>query len=244
MKTFRLLLALTLFATSLVAKGQIVCTTDTIDFGTIPETEEAVTARTYVVNIGQAPITLLKVKPTCGCTAVDYQKDVIAPGDSAWIDLAYDPFRRPGNFLKAVRVFPSEGSVLTIPITGTVLASDQTIGMMFPIDIGLLHLSADRFLTPNPLYQDEKPYYPEVYNSGDTPVWIALENDDEAIKTDVFPCPVPPGEKGFIAIYLDPLDEDRKGNLEYTVSVYSSLSPENIKETTPHEIKINASIQK
>lgn len=213
---------------ALSARGQLTATADTVDFGTIREAEGPKTVRMYVRNDGDRPTAILKVRPTCGCTAADFMKEEIAPGDSAWIDLTYDPERRPGAFLKAVKIYPTDseedpgstsGKMIRVTIAGTVFASPETIASMFPIDAGELHLSADTLMTLSPLRLEKRTLWLDVYNSGDQPVWVSMETDSPAITYEAFPTPVLPGEKGMIGVHIDPIKEKRTGKIEYELTL-------------------------
>lgn len=211
------------------------------DFGIIREADGPKTIRFYVRNITDSEISLLKVRPTCGCTAADFQKDPVSPGDSAWIDLTYDPSRRPGRFEKGVKIYPVEGEMLRVPVIGVVSASPETIESFFPIDAGLLHLSERTVMTLSPLDDRERSLYINVYNSGESPVWLSLESDSNAVETQAFPSPVAPLEQGQIGIYIKPSKETRSGHLEYSLRLITSLSPLGSEEqstTEPFEIKL------
>lgn len=219
-------LALAGAAVPYVAWTQIVPTVPEVDFGAIMETEGPKTVRMYVRNDGTAPELLLKVRPTCGCTAADFMQGEVAPGDSAWIDLTYDPSRRPGRFEKGVKIYsvPSgigeeEPRLTRVPISGTVFASPETVGAMFPVDAGLLRLSEDRLMTLSPLDSRERSLFIDVYNTGDRPVAFRVDSQSEAISSRSFPELLPPGEKGMAGIYLDPAKENRKGHLEYGLTL-------------------------
>lgn len=221
-----------------VAHSQIVATADTVSFGTLLESEGPKSVRMYVSNASPDTLGILKVRPTCGCTAVDFLKTPIAPGDSAWIDLTYDPYRRPGRFEKAVKIYPTEGEMIRVPITGTVVASEETLKRVYPSDGGLLHLSETTFMPLLPLQAEEKTLYADVYNADDLPVWTLVESESEAVTSQTFPSPVPPGEKGMIGLYVDPLKEPRTGRIEYNLRLYTSHDPETLKTQEPTPLKI------
>ncbi|MBL4590685.1 MAG: DUF1573 domain-containing protein [Phycisphaerales bacterium] len=42
-------------------------------------------------NMGQGPVTILKIKPACGCTAVELKQTTYAPGESGVIEVIFDP---------------------------------------------------------------------------------------------------------------------------------------------------------
>ena len=78
----------------------------THEFGDIREEGGKVTARFTFKNVGDSALILTKVKPGCGCTAANYTKEAIAPGQTGYIDATYDPWGRPGQFNKTSRWKP------------------------------------------------------------------------------------------------------------------------------------------
>lgn len=238
MKVLKYVLILTILGGCLRAAAQISCTTDYVDFGKIYETDGEKTVRIHIRNDSDKPLSLLRVRPTCGCTAADYYKGEFAPGDSAWIDLTYNPNRRPGYFEKGVRVTPSEGETIRIPISGTVFSSQETIENMFPSDGGLLHLTERTIVTLTPLAGGERTLFVDAYNSNEAPVYTLVRSDSPAVETQVFPPIIPPGEKANIGIYIYPDKEARTGQLEYTLTLYTSLSPDNLLDGEPVVITV------
>jgi hypothetical protein len=59
------------------------------DFGKIPQGTPVTTVFTFT-NIGQEPLILTEVKPTCGCTIADYTKTPVKSGDSGKITITYN----------------------------------------------------------------------------------------------------------------------------------------------------------
>lgn len=236
---FNVTLAAAGLMSCLPATAQLAATVDTVRFGSIFEAEGPKTVRMHVKNTTQEPTAILKVRPTCGCTAADFMKEEIAPGDSAWIDLTYDPERRPGRFEKGVKIYPVEGEMIRVPISGVVFSSPETISAMFPVESSLLHLSENTLMTLSPLAEEKRTLWLDVYNSGPKPVWIRLESDSDALTAQPFPSPVPPGEKGMVGIYIDPAKENRSGRLEYRLLLHESEEgPDSTDATPPCEIKI------
>lgn len=211
------------------------------DFGTIKEAEGPKSIRIYVTNVGTEPTALLKVKPTCGCTAVSFMEEKFEPGDSAWIDLTYDPSRRPGRFEKGVKVYPVNGDMIRIPITGVVLATPETVSTIFPIDASPLHLTEKTLISPVPLDKEPRKFYIDVYNSGQEDATYSLLSQDEAVTTHILGNPLPPGERGLITITVDPKKEERTGKLEYSLQLTTGSGSSCSESNTPGlpvEIKI------
>lgn len=238
----KFLLLLICISSWTLSKAQIVATTEAADFGTLKEQEGRKTLRVFVKNISNAPQSILKVRPACGCTAADFQKETFLPGDSAWIDLTYNPFRRPGKFDKDVRVVPTEGNPIIIRITGTVIASEATLGQLYPTSYGCLRLTEDSFMPMLPLTREIKTFIAGFYNSCDHPLFLDVEAADNALGVDLGPNPIPPGEKGYIEISLNPLRETRSGSLEYTLQLRAAEDELSLPGVEPKSLHINATI--
>jgi hypothetical protein len=73
------------------------------DFGTIaPGT--IVTYRFKATNAGNAPLTLGRPTPSCGCTSSVVGKAVLAPGESTELEVSFNPEGESGPVHKSVRV--------------------------------------------------------------------------------------------------------------------------------------------
>jgi hypothetical protein len=59
------------------------------DFGKVPQ-GKPVTADFVYTNIGQEPLILTEVKPTCGCTIADYTKTPVKKGEKGTIKITYN----------------------------------------------------------------------------------------------------------------------------------------------------------
>lgn len=114
-------LALLLFLAA-PAAAQLSFAATTHDFGEIVEGAEA--QHTFVfTNDGAEPVKLRAVRPSCGCTAPSFTTDVVAPGATGEIVVAYDSKGRPGPFRKSIHVTAEAGEESvkeTLYITGTV----------------------------------------------------------------------------------------------------------------------------
>jgi len=108
-------------ALSLFAQPAIQFENTTIDFGNIKEEGGKVTGKFVFTNTGNQDLLLTGVKPGCGCTAADYTKTPIAPGQKGYIDATYNPFNRPGSFNKNIRVTTNEQKFVDDPNTAPYL---------------------------------------------------------------------------------------------------------------------------
>ncbi len=76
--------------------------TDVIDYGTIAENSDGV--RNFIFkNVGTAPIMIVDVKTSCGCTVPTKPKKPVLPGETAEIGVKYAT-NRIGAFSKTITV--------------------------------------------------------------------------------------------------------------------------------------------
>ncbi|QQL50487.1 DUF1573 domain-containing protein [Mucilaginibacter ginkgonis] len=59
------------------------------DFGKVPQGKPVTTVFTYT-NVGEEPLILTEVKPTCGCTIADYTKTPVKKGGEGKITITYN----------------------------------------------------------------------------------------------------------------------------------------------------------
>lgn len=79
------------------------------DFGTMKKGE--VVQHVYeVTNTGDKPLYINSVQPACGCTAPDYTKDAIAPGEKGQVTLSFDSKNFSGAVTKTAQVFMNAGN--------------------------------------------------------------------------------------------------------------------------------------
>jgi len=117
-----------LSALALFAQPAIQFESTTVDFGNIKEADGKASRKFEFTNTGNQDLLITSVKPGCGCTATDYTKTPVAPGEKGFITAAYDPHNRPGSFNKNIKVTTNEprfdeganGSPHVIYIKGTV----------------------------------------------------------------------------------------------------------------------------
>ena len=101
----------------------------THEFGDIHEEGGKVTARFTFRNVGDSALVLTRVKPGCGCTAANYSREAIQPGQTGFIDATYDPWGRPGQFNKNIKVStnePNQANPYIIFIKGNVIKRPPT----------------------------------------------------------------------------------------------------------------------
>ncbi len=101
-------------------KPQIKFDSDTFDYGSLKESEPAVHFFTFK-NTGNAPLLIVKVDKSCGCTTPQWPTEPIKPGATGKIRVEYDTKGRIGDFTKAVFVYTNvPGPPIILIIKGTV----------------------------------------------------------------------------------------------------------------------------
>lgn len=97
------------------------------DFGKIPQGKPVTTVFTYT-NVGQEPLIVTQVQPTCGCTIADFTKTPVKKGESGTIKITYNA-AVIAPFNKSITVV-SNASTPTkiISIVGEVVAVQASTG--------------------------------------------------------------------------------------------------------------------
>lgn len=93
-------------------------------FGDVFEAGGTVRHRFLLRNAGEATFHILSARPGCDCTSAVYDTRSVQPGDTAWVEVSYDPHGQEGPFRERVRVeTDSPAGCNTLFIKGTVVPS-------------------------------------------------------------------------------------------------------------------------
>ncbi len=112
---------------SKIKGAQIEFEQNVLDYGTIAYNSEG--RREFVLkNIGDAPLVIVKVKGSCGCTVPTKPTAPILPGETAIIKVKYAT-NRVGPFSKTITVTSNAVNtpLKTIRIKGKVLADTHSV---------------------------------------------------------------------------------------------------------------------
>jgi mono/diheme cytochrome c family protein len=82
-----------------------------------------------LTNIGGAPLKLLKVDPSCGCTAAKLGKTVLSPGDSTQLKVELDTSLKVGPTLKTIVLFTNDPKhpETTLTLKADVIPSKESV---------------------------------------------------------------------------------------------------------------------
>ena len=95
----------------------------TYDFKSLQQNKPA-KAEFIFKNTGREPISITKVKSSCGCTVTGYDKIPVLPGKESKITATYNS-RKAGPFRKTISVYMSDKSQYKLAIKGIVKTNDQ-----------------------------------------------------------------------------------------------------------------------
>lgn len=103
--------------------GKVELSAAEYDFGTIPNTKP-VSKVFEVRNVGRGKLEIAGVSTSCGCTTAEVNKRQLAPGETAELQVTYDPQAHggaTGQFMRVVYVRTDDPDVpeatLTIRVT-------------------------------------------------------------------------------------------------------------------------------
>lgn len=97
----------------------------THEFGEIVQGEQ-VKYNFRFTNDGKSPLVLASVEPGCGCTATEWPREPIAPGESGKIMVTFDSEGRSGDQKKVITVKANtDPSTTVIYLKGYVTAPNQ-----------------------------------------------------------------------------------------------------------------------
>ncbi|MDD4149542.1 MAG: DUF1573 domain-containing protein [Bacteroidales bacterium] len=181
------------------------------DLGTIKEEAGPQTETFNFTNTGNTPLFITNVRASCGCTATEYTKEPVKPGEKGFVKITYNPKNRPGRFNKSVTVTANtENPTTLLRIEGEVTPREKGIEDSYPKafdDIRLVtsHVAFNKTIN-NQTYTDTL----GIVNMGVEPVTITFENVPAHLKISVTPtvlAGMKPSEKhgglGYITVVYD-----------------------------------------
>lgn len=187
-----------------IAKTNYTWVNTEYDFGLIKESDGLQTGTFQLINKGGKPIKITEVRPSCGCTSVDFPLEKINKGDTAVITVSFDPEDRPGKFDKGIYVtLDKEDLPVNLRIKGTVLASQETLSLFFPAGTGELradNATLDFGEIPRGVRRRE---FIDIYNSATESLTPEISSASNAISFSLQPTHIQPGEQATITVYID-----------------------------------------
>lgn len=183
-------------ACSLSAAADIHWLSTVYDFGAFEETDSLMNAQFRFVNDGPEEMAITSASATCGCTTPRYSVEPVQPGDTAVINVAYDPSGRPGRFEKYVyvRTTATQGREKLV-IRGTVVGTPASVSVRYPVDMGWLKLRRGAVMVGKVSKGRSKMEFADGYNMRMDSISPSVTGLPEYMEVTVAPKKVAPGEQ-------------------------------------------------
>ncbi len=106
------------------AKGSIEFLYTSFDFGNINELGGSVKHEFKFINMGNAPVKIVDVKTSCGCTSTNWTLGQVNPGDTGSVFAVFEPEGKQGPFEKSISIYSSgTPDLIDIKVRGVVHAT-------------------------------------------------------------------------------------------------------------------------
>lgn len=173
------------------------------NFGAFREADGPAACTFRFVNTGDEGVVIVAARANCGCTTPQYPREVIHPGDTATISVAYDPAGRPGRFTKYVQVTVSdEEKPQRLAIRGVVIGEASTLGNRYPVDFGPLKLRYGSMMVGKIDKGRLKTSTVEIYNSTADSIRPEFGGMPPYLDVALVPEVIPPGEQATLMAYF------------------------------------------
>lgn len=195
---------------------------ETHDFGEIEE-EDGYAEHTFTfINEGDKPITISRVKASCGCTTPGWTKEQVMPGDSGFVKARYNPRNRPGKFRKSLRLTTTEASQnKVLYISGFVKPKPRSLKDEYTIGAGDLRLKYRSMNLGKITTEKTVKKSFDVYNAGQDSIELqqALMRIPDHIQLAMVPYRLAPGAKGELIVTYDPVAKDDLGFISDNITI-------------------------
>lgn len=206
------------------------------DFGAFNEDDGKVRTTFMFVNDGDAPVTIERVRTTCGCTVPEYSTSKVAKGDTVRVTAVYNPSGRPGRFTKNLIAYLSNGSQQRLQIKGVVIGAQNTLRSRYPITVGPVRLKSDMVPFGTVNYGRLKAEFLSVYNASKEPVVPSWSGLPSYLNITAAHDTIPPGEQGVYSFTLSPGKDVPYGLLADSVAL-------NVPGADPYKVEITAIVE-
>ena len=198
MKTYALLAALALSLTAVQAQntfgGRVELDRTVHDFGDIQTSQGPVSCTYTVRNISKAPVTILNVISSCGCTDVQWTKESIPAGGKGTISATFKNEDGPFPFDKTLTAYFSDvKQPVVLHLRGIAHEKELPVGELYPIHFGALGMRSAELKAGNVLQGQQKSGEVKIANVGKAPVRIGFKDVDKGLSLSVSSETIPAG---------------------------------------------------
>ena len=219
------------------------------DFGAFSEESGPVSCDFPIVNTGTEPLAIISARATCGCTQPKYSTEAIAPGDTTYVHVTYDPQGRPGRFNKQIYIETNaEPPKMRLDIRGAVIGAPTTVNRRFPHAFGPLKMEHPGMMMGEIRKGEYKTAYFNGYNQSADSLHIRITRVPDFIQIVSAPEVGAPGEQVSLVAFIDASKCELYGLVEDTVTIapgdgheyampMTLLVNEDFSQLTPKQMK-------
>ncbi|MFO8054375.1 MAG: DUF1573 domain-containing protein [Bacteroidales bacterium] len=203
-KSFPILTLIIFYSFSTTAQ-EISFEKTTHEFGQIQEEDGKVSYQFTFTNTGDKPLKIMSVKPSCGCTASDFTRGDIAPGDKGHITVQYAPKGRPGVFRHTIEILTNEPVTpkTTLSIKGKVIPAQKDKTKLYRYKIGNLRLKTNHMAFNEMKRHEIKTDSIGIYNNWDQPMELSPGSTPKQLKIEAKPKTLQPKQEGYLVFTYD-----------------------------------------
>lgn len=215
------LFILTFFVTGLsFAKADVEWLNTSIDFGRVFESDGLCKGEFKFVNKGKSPVEIRDVKVSCGCTTTLFTIGKILKGDTAIVNVNFDPQERPGKFNKNIYVYLNDDKLPErLEIKGNVIASEETLQLFYPFSANNIYFDSLTADFGDVVKGVRKREFIDIYNGGLHEVKLEVIPDSDALSLSLGQQVLLPGEKTELTIILNSSELIWLGKKELKIQV-------------------------
>lgn len=214
-----------MLATVFSMSGSLRWLSTSYDFGTMKEIAGPKEGSVRFVNQGPDEVVILDMRPSCGCTSVEYPDTPIAAGDTATVKFTYDPAGRPGKFQKTIRVTTSgDNGVSIIRITGNVLGTPESLSKLYPDESGPLRFTSKMVYGGELKHGKTRNDFFTVYNQSPDTIIPAFRSDDPTLSIESTDLRLGPGDTATFSLFYNSRDDNRYGPSEIPFEIVTDTT--------------------
>ncbi|MBN2745096.1 MAG: DUF1573 domain-containing protein [Bacteroidales bacterium] len=229
-----ILLLISLLTLSFVVNaqvGKIKFDKETHDYGTLEEEMGKAEATFHFTNVGDGDLKIVNVKTSCGCTASDYSKNVIKPGEKGFVKATYFTKNRPGPFRKTITVTTNDvdkpNSVLVIK--GTVTPKPKTEAEKYPTTMGNLKAMSNHIAFMQIKNHETKTDSMKIFNNWTREMTFNFEQVPAHITAKLRKNTLKPQESTYLIISYDAAKRNDYGLLYDRIAIKTNDDNQPIK---------------
>jgi len=200
------------------------------DFGVVKEESEKMTHVFAFKNISIDTVVINDVSTSCGCTAGEWKKTPLMPGEEGKILVTYTTAHRPGRFAQYVVVHLNKDSTkIKLRIFGEVLPREKTYVDFYPIPMGNLRFKTAHVTFDTILNNEVKYDTLFMFNEWSQPMTVALKDAPAFITYQAVPKIFKPHEEGILILKYDAAKKNDLGLLFDKLYILTNDSIQSVK---------------